>query len=79
MCWLCGTGSGLDWALTLAIRKKVVSERGGGAGIIISGADTVTAEGGTEFLHACQSLCRQEGFKTGEGKHPKIGIKRCER
>lgn len=79
MCCLGGTGRGLDWALTLAMRKKVVSERGGGAGVIISGAHTVTAEGGTEFLHACQSLCRQEGFETGEGIHPKRGIKRCER
>lgn len=75
MCCLGGTGRGLDWALTLAMRKKVVSERGGGAGVIISGAHTVTAEGGTEFLHACQSLCWQEGCKTGEGIHPKRGIK----
>lgn len=44
----------------------MVSERGGGAGVIISGAHTVTAEGGTELLHACQSLCRQEGHEKGE-------------
>lgn len=83
-----GTGRGLNRALTLAMREEVVSERGGGAGVIISGAHTVTAEGGTELLHACQSLCRQEGRETGRttetGKkkrdiHPKRGIKRCER
>lgn len=60
-----GTGRGLNRALTLAMREEVVSERGGGAGVIISGAHTVTAEGGTELLHACQSLCRQEGRETG--------------
>lgn len=64
-----GTGRGLDRALTLAMREEVVSERGGGAGVIISGAHTVTAEGGTELLHACQSLCRQEGRETGEENH----------
>lgn len=64
-----GTGTGLDRALTLAMREEVVSKRGGGAGVIISGAHTVTAEGGTELLHACQSLCRQEGCETGEENH----------
>lgn len=56
-------GSTKEWsgALTLAMGKEVVSERGGGAGVIISGAHTVTAEGGAELLHACQSLCREEG------------------
>lgn len=48
----------LSGALTLAMGEEVVSERGGGAGVIISGAHTVTAEGGAELLHACQSLCR---------------------
>lgn len=77
MCWcpLGGTGRGLDRALTLAMREEVVSERGGGAGVIISGAHTVTAEGGTELLHACQSLCRQEGCETG-GKPQKQAKKR---
>lgn len=44
-CCLRGTWRGLDWALTLAMRKEVVSERGGRAGVIISGPNTVTAEG----------------------------------
>lgn len=60
-------GSTQEWsgALTLAMGKEVVSERGGGAGVIISGAHTVTAEGGAELLHACQSLCREEGVGWG--------------
>lgn len=62
-------GSVEEWsrALTLAMGEEVVSERGGGAGVIISGAHTVTAEGGAELLHACQSLCRAEGSQTGRG------------
>lgn len=62
-------GSVEEWsgALTLAMGEEVVSERGGGAGVIISGAHTVTAEGGAELLHACQSLCRAEGSQTGGG------------
>lgn len=62
-------GSVEEWsgALTLAMGEEVVSERGGGAGVIISGAHTVTAEGGAELLHACQSLCRAEGSQTGVG------------
>lgn len=54
----------LSEALTLAMGEEVVSERGGGAGVIISGAHTVTAEGGAELLHACQSLCRAKGSQT---------------
>lgn len=42
-----------------------MSERGGGAGVTISGAHTVTAQGGAELLHACQSLCR-EGVRQGQ-------------
>lgn len=50
--------SGVEWsgALTLTMGEEVVSERGGGAGVAISGAHTVTAQGGAELLHACQSL-----------------------
>lgn len=61
-------GSGEEWsgALTLAMGEEVVSERGGGAGVIISGAHTVTAQGGAELLHACQSLCREGGCGTGD-------------
>lgn len=68
-------GSMEEWsgALTLAMGEEVVSERGGGAGVIISGAHTVTAEGGAELLHACQSLCRAEGSETGEGEQ-KAGV-----
>lgn len=69
-------GGGLERALTLAMREEVVSERGGGAGVIISGAHTVTAEGGTELLHACQSFCRQEGCETGEKNHRNRQTKR---
>lgn len=54
-------------ALTLAIGYEVVSERGSGAGVTISGAHTVTAQRGAELLHACQSLCR-EGV--GRGTKP---------
>lgn len=43
-----------------------MSERGGGAGVTISGAHTVTAQGGAELLHACQSLCG-EGIDGGWG------------
>lgn len=43
-----------------------MSERGGGAGVTISGAHTVTAQGGAELLHACQSLCREGGCGTGD-------------
>lgn len=46
--------------------EEVVSERGGGAGVTISGAHTVTAQGGAELLHACQSLC-QVGERVWEG------------
>lgn len=53
-------------ALTLAMGEEVVSERGGGAGVTISGAHTVTAQGRAELLHACQSLCREGGCGTGE-------------
>lgn len=59
-----GSMKELSGALTLAMGEEVVSERGGGAGVIISGAHTVTAEGGAELLHACQSLCRAEGSQT---------------
>lgn len=59
------TGDKWSGALTLAMGEEVVSERGGGAGVIISGAHTVTAERGAELLHACQSLCRAEGSHTG--------------
>lgn len=52
--------------LTLAMGEEVVSERGGGAGVTISGAHTVTAQGGAELLHACQSLCREGGCGTGD-------------
>lgn len=70
MCCL-GGGSGVkwSWALTLAMGEEVVSERGGGAGVTISGAHTVTAQGGAELLHACQSLCR-EGDVWGRGQKP---------
>lgn len=61
-----GSMEGLSGALTLAMGEEVVSERGGGAGVIISGAHTVTAEGGAELLHACQSLCRASGIQTWE-------------
>lgn len=56
-------GGSKDWsgALTLTMGKEVVSERGGGAGVTISGAHTVTAQGRAELLHACQSLYREEG------------------
>lgn len=62
-------GSREEWsrALTLAMGEEVVSKRGGGAGVTISGAHTVTAQGGAELLHACQSLCREEGCETGDG------------
>lgn len=70
MCCLGGGlgGSGVKWsgALTLAMGEEVVSERGGGAGVTISGAHTVTAQGGAELLHACQSLC-SEGGCVGQG------------
>lgn len=56
-------------ALTLAMGEEVVSERGGRAGIIISGAHTVTAQGGAELLHACQSLC-SIGWEVGRGTDP---------
>lgn len=44
-----------EWSggLTLAMGEEVVSERGGGAGVTISGAHTVTAQGRAELLHAC--------------------------
>lgn len=60
-----------EWsgALTLAMGEEVVSERGGGAGVTISGAHTVTAQGGAELLHSCQSLCRMEGFEMGDKEH----------
>lgn len=48
--------------LTLAMREEVVSERGGGPGVTIFGAHTVTAKGGAELLHACQSLCKEGGM-----------------
>lgn len=72
-------GSREEWsgALTLAMGEEVVSERGGGAGVTISGAHTVTAQGGAELLHACQSLCREEGGETGD-KTPGPGS-RCGR
>ncbi|KAG7230081.1 hypothetical protein INR49_009801 [Caranx melampygus] len=64
---LWGSGSKeLSGALTLAMGEEVVSERGGGAGVTISGAHTVTAQGRAELLHACQSLCREGGCGTGE-------------
>ncbi len=68
MCCLGWRGSGQEWsgALTLAMGEEVVSERGGGAGVTISGAHTVTAQGGAELLHACQSLCREGGGETGD-------------
>lgn len=71
-------GSVEEWsgALTLAMGEEVVSERGGGAGVIISGAHTVTAEGGAELLHACQSLCRAEGSQTGVGGTEPTGSRR---
>lgn len=53
-------------ALTLAMGEEVVSERGGRAGVTISGAHTVTAQGGAELLHACQSLCSEGGCGTGD-------------
>lgn len=43
-----------------------MSERGGGTGVTISGAHTVTAQGGAELLHACQSLCSEGGVWTGD-------------
>lgn len=49
-----------------------MSERGGGTGVTISGAHTVTAEGGAELLHACQSLCRggsEGGQNPGTRQH----------
>lgn len=78
MCCLGGAGRGLDRALTLAMREEVVSERGGGAGVIISGAHTVTAEGGTELLHACQSLCRREGEENHRNRPKRKEKKRKE-
>lgn len=68
---MCCLGGAAEWsgALTLAMGEEVVSERGGGAGVIISGAHTVTAQGGAELLHACQSLCRVGGCGTG-GQNP---------
>lgn len=77
MCCLGGGGvSRKHWsgALTLTMGEEVVSERGGGAGVTISGAHTVTAQGGAELLHACQSLC-QGGRKSagGRDKNPSTG------
>lgn len=73
-CCLVGTSmEELSGALTLAMGEEVVSERGGGAGVIISGAHTVTAEGGAELLHACQSLCRAEGSQI-RGAEPPAGV-----
>lgn len=68
VCCLEGRGGSEKWsgALTLAMGQEVVSERGGGAGVTISGAHTVTAQGGAELLHACQSLCREGGCETGD-------------
>lgn len=66
MCCLGGAAEESGGALTLAMGEEVVSERGGGAGVIISGAHTVTAQGGAELLHACQSLCREGGCGTGD-------------
>lgn len=73
MMWILGVeggGGGEEWrgALTLAMGEEVVSERGGGAGVTISGAHTVTAQGGAELLHASQSLCREGGCETGCGR-----------
>lgn len=72
----CGTDGSKEWsgALTLAMGEEVVSERGGGAGVTISGAHTVTAQGGAELLHACQNLCRMAGGGTGD-KTPAPGSK----
>lgn len=57
----------------MAMGEEVVSERGGGARVTISGAHTVTAEGGAELLHACQSLCREGGGARREDKTPGPG------
>lgn len=67
---LVGEARGEKWsgALTLTMGEEVVSERGGGAGVTISGAHTVTAQGGAELLHACQSLCREGGCGGHEDK-----------
>ena len=62
----------MSGALTLAMGEEVVSERGGRAGVTNSGAHTVTAQGGAELLHACQSLCREGGCETGD-KTPEPG------
>lgn len=69
-----------EWsgALTLAMGEEVVSERGGGAGVTISGAHTVTAQGGAELLHSCQSLCRMEGFEMGGTKSTRTGQQKKE-
>lgn len=58
--------------LTLAMGEEVVSERGGGTRVTISGAHTVTAQGGAELLHACQSFCK-EGIRFGGGETPGPG------
>lgn len=61
----------------MAMGEEVVSERGRGARVTISGAHTVTAEGGAELLHACQNLCREGGGdggrRTREDKTPGPG------
>lgn len=79
MCYLRGSkegvvvGGGGDGGrgehLTLTMGEEVVSKRRGGPGVTISGAHTVTAQGGAELLHACQSFCRG-GSECGTRQQP---------